>query len=176
MRNWGLSVVSLFSLTLVASGLACGRTGLLLLDEDPGTAPGDVGDSGVGVDGSGPDADGGVVPNSIDAALIAVGDAELADDQQIATGEGHACLRTTAGEVYCWGNNTLGQVGDGTKIDRPTAKKVEGLPLIVRVATGLPPPTTRRAAAREARTGLVAREVRASREPAPNSQTRVKGE
>lgn len=37
----------------------------------------------------------------------------------------HTCARTTTG-AYCWGWNTNGQIGDGTKIDRPTPYLVPG--------------------------------------------------
>ena len=33
-----------------------------------------------------------------------------------------------SGEVYCWGWNQYGQLGDGTTIDRPLPTKVVGLP------------------------------------------------
>ncbi len=134
MRNWGILGVSFVAFVAVASGVACGRTGLLLDDDAIGPGPTDDG----GFDANG-DADAGSDAPDLDGApppTILVGDAEVANDQQIATGEAHACLRTTAGEVWCWGANELGQLGDGTKTNRPSAKKVEGLPSIVRVATG----------------------------------------
>jgi alpha-tubulin suppressor-like RCC1 family protein len=37
---------------------------------------------------------------------------------QIAFGVAHGCLRTTGGEVRCWGVNRSGELGDGTKLDR----------------------------------------------------------
>jgi alpha-tubulin suppressor-like RCC1 family protein len=34
---------------------------------------------------------------------------------EIATGGGyHSCGRSTAGDLYCWGRNNFGQLGDGT--------------------------------------------------------------
>jgi alpha-tubulin suppressor-like RCC1 family protein len=32
----------------------------------------------------------------------------------VESGNNHTCARTAAGDVYCWGLNTFGQVGDGT--------------------------------------------------------------
>lgn len=47
---------------------------------------------------------------------------------------GRGCATTTAGHVYCWGENDHGQAGDGTTTLRPVPVKVEGLPEpIVRV-------------------------------------------
>jgi alpha-tubulin suppressor-like RCC1 family protein len=133
MTSGGKVRSSFTLLALLATAVACGRTGLILLDDDEGPPP--VADAGL-EGGAGADAEGGVLPDSLDADLILVGDAAVANDQQIATGEAHACLRTTKGEVFCWGANELGQVGDGTQIHQPIAKKVEGLPSIVRVAAG----------------------------------------
>ncbi len=47
--------------------------------------------------------------------------------QAVWTGRDHTCVMTTGGAVKCWGNNTKGQLGDGTKINRPTPVQVVGL-------------------------------------------------
>jgi alpha-tubulin suppressor-like RCC1 family protein len=46
----------------------------------------------------------------------------------VSTGGDHSCATTRAGEVYCWGSNTLGEVGDGTKNTAYSAVKVGGYP------------------------------------------------
>ena len=38
----------------------------------------------------------------------------------IALGDEHSCVRTAALELYCWGANNLGQIGNGTTKDQPT--------------------------------------------------------
>ncbi len=45
----------------------------------------------------------------------------------IAADHYHACARTTAGGALCWGNNSYGQLGDGTTTSRATPTAVSGL-------------------------------------------------
>lgn len=47
--------------------------------------------------------------------------------QAIAVGYNHSCALTTAGALLCWGNNFLGQLGDGTSSNRSTPVGVSGL-------------------------------------------------
>jgi alpha-tubulin suppressor-like RCC1 family protein len=47
---------------------------------------------------------------------------------ELKTGGAHACVRRRSGPVLCWGANTLGQLGDGTRTNRAAPVAVRGLP------------------------------------------------
>lgn len=46
----------------------------------------------------------------------------------IVAGSGHACAVPGGGGVQCWGDNSAGQLGDGTRSGRVTPVAVQGLP------------------------------------------------
>jgi alpha-tubulin suppressor-like RCC1 family protein len=46
--------------------------------------------------------------------------------KSISAGHNHACGVTTDGAAYCWGQNALGQLGDGSKIAHEAPVPVAG--------------------------------------------------
>lgn len=59
----------------------------------------------------------------------------LRDVTQLAVGENFACA-LSAGQVACFGNNYVGQLGDGSRIDRTTPQNIAGLTGVVQLAAG----------------------------------------
>jgi alpha-tubulin suppressor-like RCC1 family protein len=48
----------------------------------------------------------------------------------------HTCARRKSGTVLCWGKNTYGQLGNGSRVDSSQLVKVEGLADAVELAVG----------------------------------------
>jgi hypothetical protein len=60
-------------------------------------------------------------------------------ETHIAVAGGHACAWRDQGGVWCWGSNATGDLGDGTREDRPTPVLVSGLRDVLQVqAAGNP--------------------------------------
>lgn len=61
----------------------------------------------------------------------------LDDAAQVSAGAYHACVRTTAGGVKCWGLNNFGQLGDGSTRSRMTPPvAIPGLSGVSRLSVG----------------------------------------
>lgn len=60
----------------------------------------------------------------------------IGDAFSISTGVTHACALRTTGEVWCWGDNTFGQLGDGTTTARASPVAVVGLSGALAVGAG----------------------------------------
>jgi alpha-tubulin suppressor-like RCC1 family protein len=55
----------------------------------------------------------------------------------VSTGHSHTCGLTTGGQLYCWGSNETGQLGDGTTENHALPTLVAGGLLFRQVSTGL---------------------------------------
>lgn len=62
--------------------------------------------------------------------------AAFPDAGRLVAGANHTCALTREDRVMCWGDNHLGQVGDGTKTDAPLPVMVPGLVRPVELAAG----------------------------------------
>jgi alpha-tubulin suppressor-like RCC1 family protein len=54
----------------------------------------------------------------------------------VTTGQLHSCALTVTGTVRCWGNNRLGQLGDGTTENRVVPVTVPGLSSVISISAG----------------------------------------
>ena len=57
-------------------------------------------------------------------------------DAFISLGFKHSCVLMSGGGVRCWGNNEVGQLGDGTSIDRSTPPTTDVLTGVQAIAAG----------------------------------------
>ncbi|MGZ3457962.1 MAG: RCC1 domain-containing protein [Archangium sp.] len=57
--------------------------------------------------------------------------------QELAAGAYRTCARLSDGAIYCWGNNTRGQLLDGTTTNSPRPLRVEGLSGVARLVMGV---------------------------------------
>ena len=72
--------------------------------------------------------------------------------RQVAAGSGYTCGVTTANVGYCWGNDAVGQLGDGSRTNRLRPVKIAGgLKFIEVRAGGAPAAASRPTAWRTAR-------------------------
>lgn len=65
-----------------------------------------------------------------------LGDVSPPSPTQIAAGSHFSCALATSGEAYCWGYNAFGQVGDGTTINRNSARPVAGGLIFKQISAG----------------------------------------
>lgn len=79
-----------------------------------------------GFNASGQLGDGSVNDRAEPVAVMGFGASRRA--VQLAVGHFHACALTEDDEVWCWGFNGSGQLGDGTIADRPAPVRVHGIP------------------------------------------------
>ncbi|MGE3547518.1 MAG: RCC1 domain-containing protein [Kofleriaceae bacterium] len=63
------------------------------------------------------------------AVQVLVGGTPLLGATEIRSGNAHSCAITSASDVYCWGQNAVGQLGDGLVADRNQAALVLASPM-----------------------------------------------
>ena len=74
---------------------------------------------------------------SKDSSVVPVQAAEgLVDVTGVAVGFTHSCAVKDDGSVSCWGDNSFGQLGDGSKVDSPFPKVVPGISDAISVVAG----------------------------------------
>lgn len=128
------------ALALLASGLALAESGALVAgwahacritpdervecwgNNSGGTLPAAEGQLG----------DGTNVDRPIPGRVLGVPEAVRA----LAAGEEHACAVTVTGAVYCWGDNSFGQLGDGSRTNRLVATRITAFAEPVSTITG----------------------------------------
>ncbi|MEK3955873.1 RCC1 domain-containing protein [Psychrobacillus sp. FSL K6-1464] len=73
-----------------------------------------------------------------DLSIFEVADAAsiVEDSKTIAGGTSHTLMIAPGGSVYAWGQNSAGQLGDGTTIDKTIPTKIDGLSDVVAVDSG----------------------------------------
>lgn len=59
-----------------------------------------------------------------------------AGPKAVATGSNHSCALFANGTVRCWGDNSFGQLGDGTQTNRNTPVLVQGLTNVLAITAG----------------------------------------
>lgn len=74
--------------------------------------------------------------DALRSRLAPVAVAGVDDALDLTVGARHACVRRASGVVSCWGDNTSGQLGDGTSAVRATPVTISGLSEVVEVSAG----------------------------------------
>jgi hypothetical protein len=70
-------------------------------------------------------------------ALIAPQGARAADyGESIDTGSNFTCVSRADGYVWCWGDNSFGQLGNGTFTNSKVPVRIEGFRGVIKVVTG----------------------------------------
>ncbi len=111
--------------------VGCGaRTPLELLEPAPDVAVADAPADRIDApsDAPTPDARDVAAPDAveppIDAPIPTDGCVDCTRRPSVSAGASHSCTVTPDGDMYCWGHNQFGQLGDGTTTTRAIARRV----------------------------------------------------
>src|SRR4029077_6037027 len=63
----------------------------------------------------------GPIPSATPTQVRDGTSAVITNASEIGSGRDHTCVVRPGGEVWCWGSNNAGQLGDGTIVDKPAA-------------------------------------------------------
>ena len=81
-----------------------------------------------GISGFGQLGKGTAAPSALPAVVSGIdGSSDAATAVEVALGENSSCARMGAGTVKCWGSNSSGQLGDGSKTQRNSPVSVSGI-------------------------------------------------
>jgi alpha-tubulin suppressor-like RCC1 family protein len=90
-----------------------------------------------GSNSSGQLGDGSINDKAAATTVVGLTDAvAISAGQDLPIGVAHTCALKANGSVVCWGGNTYGQLGDGTRTDRTTTVAVTGLSGVVALSAG----------------------------------------
>jgi alpha-tubulin suppressor-like RCC1 family protein len=80
--------------------------------------------------------DGTMSSPKLSPVVVASGGAALGGILGLTAGANHTCARIVDGTIACWGVNGNGQLGDGTKIHRPSPVLAGGITNAIAIASG----------------------------------------
>jgi alpha-tubulin suppressor-like RCC1 family protein len=75
-------------------------------------------------------------PTPVRAGTIANAVEITAGGEATPSSESHTCARGSDGSVYCWGDNSFGELGDSSTTTRTTPTHVQGLPAAAAIGAG----------------------------------------
>ena len=74
--------------------------------------------------------------DGFDVSPIPVQVTGITNATQLSSGAGHVCALLSGGSVSCWGDNSYGEVGDGTTENRSAPVQVDGITNAIQVSAG----------------------------------------
>lgn len=122
----GSGAVSAVPVAVTKSGPLAGQT-IVAVDAGRTTSCAVTANGRVACWGTGLLGDGTANPSNTPVGVKNTGALAGKQVADVAVGDGFACAVTAMGEVFCWGRNTYGQLGDGTTTDRLEPVAVAGL-------------------------------------------------